>query len=184
CGTGIEHQGGYIVGVLPIEIQSGRGSLACGVRNKNATVHQTLFSRNIAGGDGACDSVAGAIRLIACASIGSTIGCARNKSASVSAGWRYSSSCSVNGSGQAADPAIEIIPTQNARSAVACRIVFRASEVKFAEHATFIVGKLQQLGSGHVVRRELRIGKIVWSNGLVDIGANRVASDEHCGSSG
>ena len=53
--------------------------------------------------------------------------------------------------------------------------------MEFAEHAAFITRLSEQLGGGHVVGCELGVGKVVFTDRLVDVRAQGVAPDKHRG---
>ena len=56
--------------------------------------------------------------------------------------------------------------------------------MKLAEQAAFIARGAQQLRRGHVVGCQLGVGQVVFADGLVNVGAQRIAPDKHRGTAG
>src|SRR5690606_2158042 len=72
-----------------------------------------------------------------------------HKTTGVSASWCDATRSGVDGAGQAAGPAVEVIPAQKCRGAVARLIVFGSGQVEFAEHGACVIGLGHQLGDGN-----------------------------------
>jgi hypothetical protein len=80
-------------------------------------------------------------------------------------------------------PAGEVIPAELMHRGVAQRIVglvdVRSGEVELAEEAALVAAAPQHLGNRGLIRRHLRIGEVDRENGVIHVGAQRIAPLEH-----
>ena len=167
--------------VLALEVERGWRRATGLVRHEDAAGVQALQAGSILRRQRAADHGAALVGAVAGAGVGAAGQFARNETAGMSFFGGDAARRGIDGAGQAADPAVEVIPAQHVRGGVARLVVFGPGQVELAEHPAFIVGLLEQFRRGHVIRRNLGVGDVVRADRLIDLGPERIAAKEEGG---
>src|SRR5690606_36904741 len=133
-----------------VEVERCRRCAAHFVRNEDAARGKALQAGRILHRGGAPQDGAAIVALVAGARVGAAGMLAGYETTGISAFGADAARRRVDGTRQSPDPAVEVVPAENAGKGIARHIVFRPSEMELAEEPAFIARLLEQLGRCHV----------------------------------